>query len=71
MIFLWQSKNKKLAQIEKEEKEKIFNEAVDKLKKYRINIISIGKLDDVVSKVIELLNQHSELINRKNWCKYW
>ncbi len=60
------SKNKKLAQIEKEEKEKIFNEAVDKLKKYRINIISIGKLDDVVSKVIELLNQHSELINRKN-----
>lgn len=59
------SKNRKLVRIEDEAKERVFNEACDKYKKYRINIILIENLEEVVPKIIELINQHNNLINKK------
>jgi len=60
------SKNRKLARLEEEEKERVFNEACDRFKKYRINLISIESIDEVIPKIIELINQHNSLINKKS-----
>jgi len=53
-------KNKKLARIESEEKEKIFNELINKYNKYKITIVRINNKDEIISKIIELLERHRD-----------
>ena len=53
-------KNKKLARIESEEKEKIFNELINKYNKYKITIVRINNKAEIISKIIELLERHRD-----------
>ncbi len=58
------SKSKKLAEIDDKEKQKVFEEISDKYKKYCITMISIGSIEEVIPKIIELLKKHCDLINK-------
>ena len=58
------SKSRRLAKIDTEAKEKVFDEVSDKLKKYCITTISIEKDEEVIPKIIELLKAHNDLINK-------
>ncbi len=58
------SKSKRLARIEEETKEELFENAANRFKKYCVTMTSIGYIDDVTPKIIELLKQHSILINK-------
>ena len=56
--------NKKLAEIDRVEKEKVYNEVVNKLKKYKIVTVTISSRDEVIPKIIELLGAHSNIKNK-------
>ncbi len=56
------SKNKKLAKIDREIKETVYINNLNKLRRYRIALIHIDKIEDVVPKIIELLKLHNEMI---------
>jgi len=50
--------NKKLISIDKEIKEQMENDAINKLKKYAIPMVNIDKTEEIVPKIIELLEKH-------------
>ena len=55
-------KSKKLQKMNEEIKREISLKNIDKLKKYRISMVNIGSMDDVVPKIIELLKIHNDII---------
>lgn len=59
-IFL---KNKKLLEIENDQKQRIYNACDKELIKYRISLISIGGEEEIIPKIIELLERHKYAIN--------
>ena len=58
------SKSRHLAKIDQEEKEKVYEELSEKYKKYCITTISIESEQEVIPKIIELLKEHNDLINK-------
>ena len=50
--------DKEIIRLDKEIKDKVISDGLDKLKKYAIPIIDIDTLDDVTPKIIELLEKH-------------
>ena len=58
------SRNKKIKEIEKEEREKIIKEKSDSLKKYRITTCEIGSKKEIVNKLIDLLERHNNAVRR-------
>lgn len=59
-IFL---KNKKLLEIENNEKKKVYEQNDKEYMKYRITLTSIGNNDEIIPKIIELLERHRYAIN--------
>ena len=57
-------KNKKLMQIEIEEKKKIYEQISNKLAKYKITTVTIKNREEVISKIIELLERHRDANTR-------
>jgi hypothetical protein len=51
-------RKKKLAKLEKDEKEKVFKEVEDKLIKNKVSMVTIEKNDQIVTKIIELLERN-------------
>ncbi len=58
------TKNKKIKEIEKEEREKIIKEKEDTLKKYRITTCEIESKKEIVNKLINLLERHNNAVRR-------
>ena len=58
-------KNQKLVQMEQEEKQKTYQEQIKKYAKYRITVVSVDKEENVIPKIIELLNKHQNIDIRK------
>lgn len=58
------SKSRILKKIDMKEKEDLFIELSNKYKKYRITMVSIENEEEIIPKIIELLKQHSNLINK-------
>ena len=54
-------KNTKLLRLEQEEKNRIYESLVNRFTKYKITTVTINNRDDVVPKIIELLEKHRNI----------
>ena len=54
-------KNTKLLRLEQEEKSRIYEYLVNRFTKYKITTVTINNRDDVVPKIIELLEKHRNI----------
>lgn len=48
----------KLMEIEKKTKEEVYKRSIDKMKKFRITVVTIEQSKEIVKKIIELLERH-------------
>ena len=48
----------KLIEIEKKIKEEVYKRSINKMKKYRIPVVTINQHNEIVKKIIELLERH-------------
>jgi uncharacterized protein (DUF58 family) len=58
------SHNKKLAKVSKQIKEEVFLNNASKLKKYGIPLVLVNSNEEVITKIVELLKMHSDMINK-------
>lgn len=58
------AKNKKIRELEKEEREKIIKEKSNALKKYRVTTGEISSKSEIVNKLIDLLERHNNAVRR-------
>ena len=58
------SRNKKLLELENNERNKVINDNFNRLKRYRITGVSIGNKKEIVDKLIDLLERHNHAVGR-------
>ena len=54
-------KNTKLLRLEQEEKSRIYESLVNRFTKYKITTVTINSREDVIPKIIELLEKHRDI----------